>query len=61
MPRLEGRTVLITGAARGQGEQEARLFAAEGARVVVADVLDDLGEALAARRERRPPRFEEKR
>jgi 3alpha(or 20beta)-hydroxysteroid dehydrogenase len=46
MPRLEGRTVLITGAARGQGEQEARLFAAEGARVVVADVLDDLGEAL---------------
>ncbi|MFC1400471.1 MULTISPECIES: SDR family NAD(P)-dependent oxidoreductase [Streptacidiphilus] len=47
MPRLEGRTVLITGAARGQGEQEARLFAAEGARVVVADVLDDLGEALA--------------
>lgn len=44
--RLAGRTVLITGAARGQGEQEARLFAAEGARVVVADVLDDLGEAL---------------
>ena len=45
--RLRGRTVLITGAARGQGEQEARLFAAEGAQVVVADVLDDLGEALA--------------
>ena len=45
--RLRGRTVLITGAARGQGEQEARLFAAEGARVVVADVLDDRGEALA--------------
>ncbi|WP_042401461.1 SDR family NAD(P)-dependent oxidoreductase [Streptacidiphilus carbonis] len=45
--RLAGRTVLITGAARGQGEQEARLFAAEGAQVVVADVLDDLGEALA--------------
>lgn len=44
--RLGGRTVLITGAARGQGEQEARLFAAEGARVVVADVLDDQGEAL---------------
>ncbi len=44
--RLRGRTVLITGAARGQGEQEARLFAAEGAQVVVADVLDDLGEAL---------------
>ena len=45
--RLAGRTILVTGAARGQGEQEARLFAEEGARVVVADVLDDQGEALA--------------
>lgn len=47
MGKLDGRVVLITGAARGQGEQEARLFAAEGAKVVVADVLDGLGEALA--------------
>lgn len=47
MGKLDGRIVLITGAARGQGEQEARLFAAEGARVVLGDVLDDLGEALA--------------
>ncbi|MEU8506174.1 glucose 1-dehydrogenase [Streptomyces brevispora] len=47
MGKLDGRTVLITGAARGQGEQEARLFAAEGARVVIADVLDEQGEALA--------------
>jgi 3alpha(or 20beta)-hydroxysteroid dehydrogenase len=47
MGKLDGRVVLITGAARGQGEQEARLFAAEGARVVVGDVLDDQGEALA--------------
>ncbi|NUL07528.1 glucose 1-dehydrogenase [Streptomyces lunaelactis] len=47
MGKLDGRVVLITGAARGQGEQEARLFAAEGARVVIADVLDDQGEALA--------------
>ncbi|MDG9707630.1 SDR family NAD(P)-dependent oxidoreductase [Streptomyces sp. DH10] len=47
MGRLDGRVVIITGAARGQGEQEARLFAAEGARVVVADVLDGQGEALA--------------
>ncbi|MGV9560970.1 SDR family NAD(P)-dependent oxidoreductase [Streptomyces sp. NPDC003480] len=47
MGRLDGRVVLVTGAARGQGEQEARLFAAEGARVVLADVLDDQGEALA--------------
>jgi 3alpha(or 20beta)-hydroxysteroid dehydrogenase len=47
MGKLDGRVVLITGAARGQGEQEARLFVEEGARVVVADVLDDQGEALA--------------
>ncbi|MEW2396765.1 glucose 1-dehydrogenase [Streptomyces sp. NPDC046862] len=47
MGKLDGRVVLVTGAARGQGEQEARLFAEEGARVVVADVLDDQGEALA--------------
>ncbi|MBA2806990.1 glucose 1-dehydrogenase [Streptomyces sp. KM273126] len=47
MGKLDGRVVLVTGAARGQGEQEARLFAAEGAKVVVADVLDDRGEALA--------------
>ncbi|MEU7061041.1 SDR family NAD(P)-dependent oxidoreductase [Streptomyces sp. NPDC046197] len=47
MGKLDGRVVIVTGAARGQGEQEARLFAGEGARVVVADVLDDRGEALA--------------
>jgi len=47
MGKLDGRVVLITGAARGQGEQEARLFVEEGAEVVVADVLDDQGEALA--------------
>ncbi|WP_406382165.1 SDR family NAD(P)-dependent oxidoreductase [Streptomyces sp. NBC_01618] len=47
MGKLDGRTVLISGAARGQGEQEARLFAAQGARVVIADVLDEQGEALA--------------
>ncbi|MFD8209290.1 SDR family NAD(P)-dependent oxidoreductase [Streptomyces sp. NPDC059695] len=47
MGKLEGRVVLVTGAARGQGEQEARLFAAEGARVVLGDVLDEAGEALA--------------
>jgi 3alpha(or 20beta)-hydroxysteroid dehydrogenase len=47
MGKLDGRVVLVTGAARGQGEQEARLFAAEGAEVVVADVLDEQGEALA--------------
>ncbi|MEU9241450.1 glucose 1-dehydrogenase [Streptomyces shenzhenensis] len=47
MGKLDGRVVIVTGAARGQGEQEARLFVAEGARVVVADVLDDQGQALA--------------
>ncbi|MEU6351564.1 glucose 1-dehydrogenase [Streptomyces sp. NPDC047072] len=47
MGKLDGRVVLVTGAARGQGEQEARLFCAEGAEVVVADVLDEQGEALA--------------
>ncbi|MER7173557.1 SDR family NAD(P)-dependent oxidoreductase [Streptomyces mesophilus] len=47
MGKLDGRVVLITGAARGQGEQEARLFAAEGAQVVLADVLDEQGEAVA--------------
>ncbi|MFJ6492586.1 SDR family NAD(P)-dependent oxidoreductase [Streptomyces californicus] len=47
MGKLDGRVVLVTGAARGQGEQEARLLAGEGARVVVADVLDDQATALA--------------
>ena len=39
MGALDGRVILITGAARGQGEQEARLFAAEGGRVVLGDVF----------------------
>ncbi|MFF6985236.1 SDR family oxidoreductase [Streptomyces sp. NPDC010273] len=47
MGKLDGRVVIVTGAARGQGEQEARLFAAEGAKVAVADVLDEQGESLA--------------
>ncbi len=46
--RLEGRVALITGAARGQGAAEARQFVAEGARVVLGDVLDDDGGAVAA-------------
>lgn len=39
--RLEGKVALITGAARGQGAAEARLFAAEGASVVITDVRDE--------------------
>lgn len=46
--RLEGKVAIVTGAARGQGEAEARLFAAEGARVVVADVLVEEAAAVAA-------------
>lgn len=45
--RFDGRTVLVTGAARGQGAEEARRFAAEGATVVLGDVLDAEGEATA--------------
>jgi NAD(P)-dependent dehydrogenase (short-subunit alcohol dehydrogenase family) len=41
------KTVLITGASRGQGAAEARLFALAGARVIVADIIADEGEALA--------------
>jgi 3alpha(or 20beta)-hydroxysteroid dehydrogenase len=45
--KLDGRVVLITGAARGQGEAEARLFVAEGASVVLGDVLDPEGKTVA--------------
>ncbi len=45
--RFEGRVALVTGAAQGQGEAEARRLVAEGATVVVTDVLDDLGRAVA--------------
>lgn len=48
MGRLEDRVCLITGAARGQGAAEARLFAAEGAAVWLTDVLDVEGRAVAA-------------
>jgi 3alpha(or 20beta)-hydroxysteroid dehydrogenase len=45
--RLAGKVALITGASKGQGEAHARRFAAEGAGVVLADVLDERGERVA--------------
>jgi NAD(P)-dependent dehydrogenase (short-subunit alcohol dehydrogenase family) len=48
MGSLTGKVALVTGAARGMGAAEAALFAAEGAAVMVADVLDDRGRQTAA-------------
>jgi len=48
MGQLDGRVALISGAARGMGAEEARLFVAEGAQVVLGDVLDEDGEKVAS-------------
>ena len=48
MNRLTGKIILISGGARGQGAAEARLFVAEGAKVVIGDVLETEGQRLAA-------------
>lgn len=46
--RLEGKVALVSGAARGMGASHARAMVAHGAKVVLGDVLDAEGEAVAA-------------
>ncbi|MBX6374141.1 MAG: glucose 1-dehydrogenase [Acetobacteraceae bacterium] len=48
MARFDGKVVLISGGARGQGAAEARMLVAEGGKVVIGDVLEEEGRALAA-------------
>lgn len=48
MGRVDGKVALISGAARGMGASHARLLVGEGARVVLGDVLDEEGQAVAA-------------
>ena len=48
MGRLDGKVVLISGGARGQGAVEGRMFVRKGAAVVLGDVLDDQGKKVEA-------------
>lgn len=48
MGRVDDKVVIITGGARGMGAEHARALVAEGAKVLIGDVLDDEGRALAA-------------
>lgn len=48
MGRLDGKVALVSGAARGQGAEEARVFAREGASVVFGDIRDEDGKAVEA-------------
>jgi NAD(P)-dependent dehydrogenase (short-subunit alcohol dehydrogenase family) len=46
--RLKDKVAIVTGGAHGMGEAEARLFAAEGAKVIVADILETEAQRVAA-------------
>ncbi len=46
--RLKDKVAIVTGGAHGMGEAEVRLFAAEGAKVIVADILGSEAERVAA-------------
>src|SRR5881227_1895487 len=46
--RLTDKVAIVTGGAHGMGEAEARLFAAEGAKVIVADILESEAEMVAS-------------
>jgi len=48
MGKLDGKVAMVTGGSRGLGEADSRILAREGAKVVVCDILDTEGEALAA-------------
>lgn len=47
MGRLDGKVAIITGAARGMGESHARVFIEEGAKVILTDLNEEAGSALA--------------